>query len=405
MSRVSVNALPFSTRLHPKCGHAKDILARDRARAQKLMSGMQPHGPLVIQEMCKKDGSRRAQSGQPDSGNSIDVTDAAVTYTCMVKMGQPGQSFKLLIDTGSSNTWVGADKEYKPSPSCKNTRKSVNVSYGSGSFTGMEMMDRCELSPGLVIDQQSIGVASSAQGFQGVDGILGIGPVDLTQGTVSGMGNIPTVTDNLKSEGKIPKESIAISYQPTTGADMANGEMMFGSEDSSKYTGDIAYMPITSTSPANKYWGIDQSMTYGKNMTIMSKCAGIVDTGTTLLLMSSGACKKYMEATGAKMDEATGLLCVTKEQFGKMENLCFKMGSTTFEMTPNAQIWPRSLNAMMGGKADGIYLVVADMGDMGGSGLEFIDGFAFLQRFYSVYDTTNCRVGMANTPHTQDNTN
>ncbi len=27
---------------------------------------------------------------------------------------------------------------------------------------------------------------------------------------------------------------------------------------------------------------------------------------------------------------------------------------------------------MMGGKADGIYLVVADMGDMGGSGLEFI---------------------------------
>lgn len=62
-------------------------------------------------------------------------------------------------------------------------------------------------------------------------------------------------------------------------------------------------MPITSTSPANKYWGIDQSVTYGKNMTIMSKCAGIVDTGTTLLLMSSGAYKKYMEATGAKMDE------------------------------------------------------------------------------------------------------
>ncbi len=121
MSRVAANALPFSTRLHPKCGHAKDILARDRARAQKLMSGKQPHGPLVIQEMCKKDGSRRAQSGQPDSGNSIDVTDAgarqshcmnicvgsdvalilAVTYTCMVKMGQPGQSFKLLIDTGA----------------------------------------------------------------------------------------------------------------------------------------------------------------------------------------------------------------------------------------------------------------------------------------------------------------
>ncbi len=62
-------------------------------------------------------------------------------------------------------------------------------------------------------------------------------------------------------------------------------------------------MPITSTSPANKYWGIDQSVTYGKNMSIMSKCADIVDTGTTLLLMSSGAYKNYTEATGAKMDE------------------------------------------------------------------------------------------------------
>ncbi|KAK0462105.1 acid protease [Desarmillaria tabescens] len=392
MSRVSVNTLPFSTRLHPKCGHAKDILARDRARAQKLMSGKQPHGPLVIQEMCKRDGSARALSGQSDSGNSIDVTDAAVTYTAMVKMGQSGQSFKLLIDTGSSNTWVGADQEYKPSPSSKNTRKAVNVSYGSGSFTGMEMIDRCELSPGLVIDSR-------------FPRRRRIGPVDLTQGTVSGLGNIPTVTDNLKSEGKIPKESIAISYQPTAGANMANGEMTFGSEDSAKYTGDITYVPITSTSPACKYWGIDQSVTYGKNTVIMSKTAGIVDTGTTLLLMSSGAYKKYMEATGAKMDESTGLLCVTKEQFGKMENLCFKIGSTTFEMTPNAQIWPRSMNAMMGGKADGIYLVVADMGDMGGSGLEFIDGFAFLQRFYCVYDTTNSRVGLANTPHTQDNTN
>lgn len=34
---------------------------------------------------------------------------------------------------------------------------------------------------------------------------------------------------------------------------------------------------------------------------------------------------------------------------------------------------------MMGGKADGIYLVVADMGDMGGSGLEFIGSWRFSQ--------------------------
>ncbi|KAK0202058.1 acid protease [Desarmillaria ectypa] len=412
MSRILITALPFASRLHPKVGHAKDILARDRARAQKLLSGMQPHGPLGIQELraTRSHHHHRGSEGtEPSdqtggSGNSIDVTDAAVTYTTTVKVGQSAQAFTLLIDTGSSNTWVGADKEYVPSSSSKSTRKTVNVSYGSGSFTGTEYTDRVELAPDLVINEQSIGVASSAEGFSGVDGILGIGPVDLTQGTVSGSGTIPTVTDNLKSEGKIEKESIGISYVPTTGTDMANGELTFGSEDASKYTGEITYVPITSTSPANKYWGIDQSLTYG-NTAIMSTSAGIVDTGTTLLLLSSGAFKKYTTATGAKMDESTGLLSVTEAQFKKMKNLSFKIGSNTFDMTPNAQIWPRSLNTMMGGKADGIYLIVADMGSMDGSGLDFIDGFAFLQRFYSVYDATNSRVGIAATHHTNDTTN
>ncbi|KAG7445696.1 acid protease [Guyanagaster necrorhizus] len=425
MSRVLVTALPFASRLHPKVGHAKDILARDRARAQKLLAGIQPHGPLGIQELRAKKSHhhhhhhRGPETSEPSdptgNDNSIDVTDAgrslktsqisiAVTYTTTVKVGQSAQAFTLLIDTGSSNTWVGADTEYAPSSTSKSTRKTVKVSYGSGSFTGTEYTDRVELAADLVIDEQSIGVASSASGFSGVDGILGIGPVDLTEGTVSGSGTIPTVTDNLKSEGKIDKESIGISYVPTTGTDMANGELTFGTEDSSKYTGEITYVPITSTSPANKYWGIDQSLTYGST-TIMSTSAGIVDTGTTLLLLSSGAFEKYTKATGAKMDETTGLLSVTEAQFKKMKNLSFNIGSTTFDMTPNAQIWPRSLNTMMGGTADGIYLVVADMGSMDGSGLDFIDGFAFLQRFYSVYDTTNSQVGIAVTPHTNDTTN
>lgn len=62
-------------------------------------------------------------------------------------------------------------------------------------------------------------------------------------GTVGGSGTIPTVTDNLKSEGKIEKESIGISYVPTTGTDLANGELIFGSEDSSKYA-TILVIPL-----------------------------------------------------------------------------------------------------------------------------------------------------------------
>ena len=60
----------------------------------------------------------------------------------------------------------------------------------------------------LVITGQGVGVASTSEGFEGVDGILGIGPVDLTEGTVSGVSSVPTVSDNLKSQGTIASEIV-----------------------------------------------------------------------------------------------------------------------------------------------------------------------------------------------------
>lgn len=76
-----------------------------------------------------------------------------------------------------------------------------------------------------------------------------------------------------------------------------------------------------------------------------------------------------------------------------------------YTLTPNAQIWPRSLNADIGGTAGSIYLIVGDLGSDSGEGLDFINGFAFLQRFYSVYDTTNKRVGLATTSYTTSTAN
>jgi cathepsin E len=106
----------------------------------------------------------------------------------------------LIVDTGSSNTWVGSGRAYVRTGTSTSTGDRVGVTYGSGSFSGTEFIDQVTLGSGLVIPRQSIGVASTSSGFDGVDGILGIGPVDLTQGTVSGVGSVPTVTDNLFSQ-------------------------------------------------------------------------------------------------------------------------------------------------------------------------------------------------------------
>lgn len=77
----------------------------------------------------------------------------------------------------------------------------------------------------------------------------------------------------------------------------------------------------------------------------------------------------------------------------------------TFEFTANAQAWPRSLNTLIGGTAGNVYLIVNSVGANTGSGLDFINGFAFLERFYSVFDTANRRVGFATTSFTHATTN
>ncbi len=65
--------------------------------------------------------------------------------------------------------------------------------------SGTEYTDTVSLA-GTGVTGQSIGVAKSASGFDGVDGILGVGPEDLTEDTVSGASEVPTFLQNLKSQ-------------------------------------------------------------------------------------------------------------------------------------------------------------------------------------------------------------
>jgi Eukaryotic aspartyl protease len=111
-----------------------------------------------------------------------------------------------------------------------------------------------------------------------------LGPIDLTNDTVSGVDLVPTVADNLYRQGTIPSEVFGAFLQPSTVSNQ--GELSFGSPDYSKTTSDIGYAPLTSTFPSNQNWGIDMSVTYGKHSTnILNRTAGIVDTGRFLYIL------------------------------------------------------------------------------------------------------------------------
>jgi len=148
-------------------------------------------------------------------------------------------------------------------------------------------MDTITFGSALTISQQSIGVATQSDGLEGtgIDGILGLGPKDLTQGTTSNTSSVPTVIDNLYAAGKINSAVLGIYFTPASASNV--GELTFGGYDPTVLTSAMKYVPITKTHPASTFWGIDQGVSYGGE-TVLSG-AGIVDTGTTLILIATGA--------------------------------------------------------------------------------------------------------------------
>ncbi|KAF8622637.1 hypothetical protein AX15_006885 [Amanita polypyramis BW_CC] len=258
--RSSYTKLSLSRHLNFTGVH--NVMQRDQARVRQLLA--------------KANGQH-----YPSTSIRIDepITNQIVTYVASVGVGTPPTTYNLIVDTGSSNTWVGADRPYAATSTSQQTKDNVSITYGSGYFSGIEYIDTVTLGS-LVITNQSIGVATNTSGFSNLDGILGIGPIGLTNGTLlpDSSKTIPTVTDNAFAQGKISANKIGISFEPTTSISIQNGEISWGDVDNTKYTGEINYVPVTSGYPASQYWGIDGSIAYG-SATILPPTAGIVDTG------------------------------------------------------------------------------------------------------------------------------
>ena len=89
----------------------------------------------------------------------------------------------------------------------------------------------------------------------------------------------------------------------------AEGSLDFGGADASKHTGKLTYTPITKTDPATDYWGIDQSIQYGSS-TILKLTAGIVDSGSTMILLATGMCPCESNTAWSAIDKCDNNRCI-----------------------------------------------------------------------------------------------
>jgi hypothetical protein len=74
------------------------------------------------------------------------------------------------------------------------------------------------LAADFVITKQSIGDALQYADFVGIDGIIGVGPAGLTQGSLAPDTNafVSTIMDNALKQGLIKKQILGISFAPAT---------------------------------------------------------------------------------------------------------------------------------------------------------------------------------------------
>jgi hypothetical protein len=53
---------------------------------------------------------------------------------------------------------------------------------------------------------------------------------------------------------------------------------------------------------------------------------------------------RYRDATGAILEEDTGLLSIISAQYDNLQSFIRVIRVNKYELTANAQIWPRTLN-------------------------------------------------------------
>ncbi|KAI5827569.1 acid protease [Schizophyllum commune Tattone D] len=320
---------------------------------------------------------------------SIPVGNNAKNYFANVTVGT--QTFNLLVDTGSSNTWIGANQTYVPGADAVNTEKLVEITYGSGYMNGTEWYDTVTIGD-LTVHNQSIGVAAYEEGYgyQGIDGILGLGGVLQTNNTVDGVELVPTLINNLLAQGLIDEEVLGVYFEPLPRATAyaVNGELTIGGVDPSHYTGDITWTPALTRAGQVRSWmtPID-AVSYNAQPLGTPPYTALFDTGTTNIYIPPDAYFAFLALANGTWDQEVYLSRFDERPTGV---LAFSIGGRAFELTPEMYMVPEDEYGVWGLPEGTHWSFVSTAGEG-----NFFVGQKFFECYYSVYDTTNARIGFA----------
>ncbi|EGG18099.1 cathepsin D [Cavenderia fasciculata] len=334
------------------------------------------------------------------AGTTIPLSDFEdAQYYGAITIGTPGQPFKVVFDTGSSNLWIPSKKcpitviacdlhnkyDSTKSSSFVQNGTDFSIQYGSGAMSGFVSEDTVQVGS-LSVKNQLFAEATAEPGiafdFAKFDGILGLAFQSIS------VNNIPPVFYNMMDQGLVAQPLFAF-WLSKTASPTNGGELSFGSIDNSKFTGAITYVPLTNRT----YWefSMDDVQYDGNSLGYCGKtgCRAIADSGTSLLAGPT----EQIEAINTKL----GAVSVNGEAIfpscnviSSLPDVQIVLAGTTFVLTPTDYILQITefgkttcLSGFMG------IDIPAPIGPL------YILGDVFISTYYTIFDFGNSRVGFA----------
>jgi len=264
--------------------------------------------PLMsLEERMQRTPSVRVSSN--DGPATVIINDYQDSqYYGLIQLGTPQQEVRVIYDSGSSNLWVSNIKpglfdlskhmyyDHSKSSSYVEDGAIFNIEYGSGPVSGFYSKETVSIGGVEVGDYKfaevnntkGLGAAYSVGHF---DGICGMGLDDIS------VDKVKTPLRALVESGKLDDLVFAF-YLGSGGAD---GELTIGGVNPDRYTGDFHYVPVVEMVPGvSGYWEIvlDDVTVGGQSVSAAKR--GVVDSGTSLMVVPSDEIKAIAAAVGAK---------------------------------------------------------------------------------------------------------
>ncbi|KAI8342352.1 aspartic peptidase domain-containing protein [Chlamydoabsidia padenii] len=321
----------------------------------------------------------------------LDSVFVDVEYLGTIGVGSPPQYFKMNLDTGSADIWIPAEPcetclghnifNPKQSSSFLPINETWSLRYGDGSgVRGVTAGDTIKIGD-VSVANQTIGLANALSpdfvNDRYMDGIIG-----LAFPSLSYTGETQSVVERLYEAGAIAEPVVGV-FLGHIGDAGGKGEAVFGGVNPDHYTGNVKYIPVTQ----KKYWQVDfGGIEIGDQSIPTTKVQAIIDTGTTLTVLTPALSKAFHDAIpGANYDTMYGWIVPCKPANGN-QVVTFNLGGMDFPVRIVDMIRERS-------SPDDPSLCYSGVAEANSNLV--IMGDTFLRNYYSVYDFKQARIGLA----------